>query len=376
MFDELNKAGITDKTSQAVIMGRLSHESGGFKRTEEGLNYGSVEKIRNTFGKNQGIAKMSDAEVQELVGNKEKLANVVYSDANRSGSSKLGNTEPGDGWKYRGRGFIQITGKSNYAAAGKALGIDLVNDPDLAQEPNIAAQIAIWYIKTRKLEGAAKAGDVNAFTKGVNCGYNGLAESSALTSGYMAKLNSGGLTTTPSNVAEGVKASTANQVAINTSPTANNQTVPALTPTPSNNALNVTPTNTVATNQVASVLTPSPTTSAEIVKTSAVDQMTPSHSVNAQVVPVVPPIETQLATAVQAQRIDSSMSNATTATPNNRGSIQLASADAALSERSIMSDVSGSTPPPVSNNTVVGGSPTVTHQTIINNSSRTYKGVR
>jgi hypothetical protein len=257
---------------------------------------------------------MSDEEVQGLVGNKEKLANVVYSDSNRSGSGKLGNTEPGDGWKYRGRGFIQITGKSNYAEAGKALGVDLVNNPDLAEDPNIAAQIAIWYIKKRKLEGAAKAGDVSAFTKGVNGGYNGLEESSALTSGYMAKLNGGELTTTPSNGADGVKS-------------------------------------------------------------SAVAQMTPT--VNDQVAPVAsPPIETQLATAVQAQRIDSSMSNASTATPNNQGSIQLASADAALSERSIMSDVSGSSPPPVSNNTVVGGSPTVTNQTIINNSSRNYKGVR
>lgn len=64
-------------------------------------------------------------------------------------AQKLGNTSPGDGYKYRGRGFIHLTGKYNYQKAGEALGVDLVNNPDLAADPEIAADIALWYWKKK-----------------------------------------------------------------------------------------------------------------------------------------------------------------------------------------------------------------------------------
>lgn len=88
----------------------------------------------------------------------------------------LGNTEPGDGWKYRGRGYIQLTGKGNYQAAEKALRIPLVSDPDLASRPEIAAKIAIWYWKTRvarKIPDFQKA-TVGQVTRFINADLRGL----------------------------------------------------------------------------------------------------------------------------------------------------------------------------------------------------------
>jgi putative chitinase len=82
----------------------------------------------------------------------------------------LGNTKPGDGAKYKGRGYIQITGKYNYEQAGKALGLDLVNKPELVEKPEVAAKVAVWYWKTRvanKVDSFKDTGDV---TKQINPG--------------------------------------------------------------------------------------------------------------------------------------------------------------------------------------------------------------
>ena len=88
----------------------------------------------------------------------------------------LGNTKPGDGAKYKGRGYIQITGKYNYAKAGKALGLDLVNNPALAEKPAIAAKIAIWYWKLRVQPNVDNFDDVKDVTKPINPGMRGLED--------------------------------------------------------------------------------------------------------------------------------------------------------------------------------------------------------
>lgn len=85
----------------------------------------------------------------------------------------LGNTEPGDGKLYRGRGFIQLTGRANYKAAGERLGLDLVADPDLALEPLVSAGIAVWYFKTRRVAAAANVMDWRDVRRLVNGGFNG-----------------------------------------------------------------------------------------------------------------------------------------------------------------------------------------------------------
>lgn len=88
----------------------------------------------------------------------------------------LGNTKPGDGAKYKGRGYIQITGKYNYAKAGKELGIDLVNNPGLAEKPAIAAKIAIWYWKLRVQPNVDDFNNIKDVTKPINPGMRGLED--------------------------------------------------------------------------------------------------------------------------------------------------------------------------------------------------------
>lgn len=181
---QMTAAGITDPKERAMMLAQIDHESG-FRARSENLNYSSVERIRSVFGKNKGIAGMSDAEVAKLVNNPEALANVVYADKNRSSKSKMGNTEEGDGYKYRGRGMIQLTGKANYEKYGKLLGIDLVNNPDLANDPAIAAQLATAYWKENNLGKAAREGDVTAVTQKINGGQNGAADREAKYAKYL-----------------------------------------------------------------------------------------------------------------------------------------------------------------------------------------------
>ena len=95
---------------------------------------------------------------------------------NPAKAKALGNTEAGDGAKYKGRGFIQITGKANYAKAGQALGIDLVNSPELAARPDVAAKIAVWYWQSRVQPRVQDFADTKLVTKQINPGLKGLAD--------------------------------------------------------------------------------------------------------------------------------------------------------------------------------------------------------
>lgn len=92
------------------------------------------------------------------------------------GRRGLGNTQPGDGARYKGRGFIQITGRANYTQYGQALGVDLVNSPDDANRPEVAAAVLAHYLKAHetRLRAAFKAKDLAAMRRVVNGGTNGL----------------------------------------------------------------------------------------------------------------------------------------------------------------------------------------------------------
>jgi putative chitinase len=85
----------------------------------------------------------------------------------------LGNTEPGDGPRYRGRGLVQITGRANYQACGDALGVDLVGSPELLERTDLACRSAAWFWKTHGLNELADKGDFKLITKRINGGYNG-----------------------------------------------------------------------------------------------------------------------------------------------------------------------------------------------------------
>jgi putative chitinase len=101
----------------------------------------------------------------------EAIANVVYS--NRMGN---GPVESGDGWKYRGRGLKQLTGKDNANRCGKALGVDLVSSPDLLLQPFYAARSAAWFWKENNLSKFADLGDIEGMTKKVNGGLIGIED--------------------------------------------------------------------------------------------------------------------------------------------------------------------------------------------------------
>jgi len=92
------------------------------------------------------------------------------------GRRDLGNLEPGDGVRYKGRGLIQITGRANYNECGAALDCDLIADPALLETPALAARSAAWFWKSRGLNELADAGDFDKITRRINGGTNGMAD--------------------------------------------------------------------------------------------------------------------------------------------------------------------------------------------------------
>jgi putative chitinase len=106
----------------------------------------------------------------------------IASGAAYEGREDLGNTQPGDGKRYKGRGPIQLTGRANYEKASKALGVDLVNNPTRAAEPDVGFRTAAWFWQTHGLNEIADKGDDASFreiTRRINGGYNGLEDRQA-----------------------------------------------------------------------------------------------------------------------------------------------------------------------------------------------------
>lgn len=100
----------------------------------------------------------------------------IASGAAYEGRLDLGNTEVGDGCRYKGRGLIQLTGRYNYSCLSQATGVDFLKTPDLLSEPEYAVMSACWYWSSRGLNGLADTGHFNLITKKINGGYNGLAD--------------------------------------------------------------------------------------------------------------------------------------------------------------------------------------------------------
>ena len=160
----LKKYGVTTAKRKAMFFAQLDHESG-LKPISENLNY-SADRLLVVFPK-----YFTKNDVGQFARNPEKIANRVY--ANRMGN---GNQNSGDGWKYRGRGFIQLTGKSNYSALSKDVGVDYVSNPDLLLNEADAMIAACWFWLKNKLNESADWGDVEGATRIINGGVNGLAD--------------------------------------------------------------------------------------------------------------------------------------------------------------------------------------------------------
>lgn len=152
------------------FMGQIYVETGGFTAMVENLNYRDPAKLDALFSKVVGLA---DAEALIRRG-PEAIANRVY-----GGRRELGNgpEASGDGWRYRGSGYKQLTGRANYRQIGELLGLPIEANPELAREPASAARIAFEYWRVRGCSAAADKGDVEGLTRLINgTGLAGLKE--------------------------------------------------------------------------------------------------------------------------------------------------------------------------------------------------------
>ena len=164
--DTFARFGIATPRQQAGFIGQCSHECGNFKVLEENLNYRAATLMK-LWPKRFPTLEIAN----EYAGNARKIANKVY-------ASRMGNRDEssGDGYRFRGRGAIQLTGHSGYYHAGQALGVDFVKDPDLVATPTYAALTAGWFWSTHKCNELAEAADWTGLTKKINGGTIGLAD--------------------------------------------------------------------------------------------------------------------------------------------------------------------------------------------------------
>jgi putative chitinase len=153
----------------AAFVAQCAHESGGFMVLKENLNY-KAATLRKIFPKYFPTDAMA-AEYAAKPNKQEAIANLVY--ANRMGN---GGPETGDGYRYCGRGLIQLTGKSNYSWFAASLGIPVEEAAEYLQTFEGAAQSACWFWETNNLNRFADAGDIKGLTKAINGGFIGLED--------------------------------------------------------------------------------------------------------------------------------------------------------------------------------------------------------
>ena len=148
----------------AGFISQTAHESAGFKFVSENLNYSAASLMR------VWSIRFPTVEIaQRYAMNPEKIANRAYAD--RMGN---GDEASGDGWKYRGRGLIQLTGKNNYVAYSMACDNEALQKPDIVAEPKYAAESAGWFWSVNRLNLVADTQDIVRMTKIINGGINGL----------------------------------------------------------------------------------------------------------------------------------------------------------------------------------------------------------
>lgn len=180
----MDTVGITTPARVAAFLAQAGHESQQLMRLEENLVYTSAEQIVRIFrsdfdgDRNRAISPAELADAQRFVRNPEALANRVY--ANQNGN---GDEASGDGWRYRGRGIFQITGRANYRICSIAICADadtLLVNPEFLADPDYACMAAAWYWAEHDLNALADRGAFEEITRRINGGTHGLAERVAL----------------------------------------------------------------------------------------------------------------------------------------------------------------------------------------------------
>lgn len=161
--DALEKARLTSSIDSprrlCAFLGQIYVETGGFLRMEENLNYTTPEVLDRVF-----LAVKGTDDAKALIARgPQAIANRVY--ANRLGN---GDEASGDGWRFRGSGYKQLTGRTNYRTIGQLIDMDLENNPEWAREPMAAARVAFAFWDTRKCSPLADLGDIESITERVN----------------------------------------------------------------------------------------------------------------------------------------------------------------------------------------------------------------
>ncbi|QAX77676.1 glycoside hydrolase family 19 protein [Yersinia hibernica] len=170
----MKEFGITTPVQQAMFIAQVGHESASFTLLVESFNY-SINGLLATFGKRLSADQASalgrqTGEKSVPVNRQRAIANLVY-------SGRMGNKAVDDGWKYRGRGLIQITGLDNYRACGTAMKLDLISNPDQLQSDVNAARSAAWFWQSRNC--GQYADDIQRVTQLINGGNNGINDRKA-----------------------------------------------------------------------------------------------------------------------------------------------------------------------------------------------------
>ena len=158
------KYDIDTPKRQAAFIGQCSYESANFTHLQENLNY-SAQRLMQVWPSRFPNINMAEAYAH----NPEKLADFVY-------AGRMGNLQDGDGWKFHGRGLIQLTGRENYANCGSGVGVDLIDNPDLLLTPKYAALSAGWFWNRKQLNLLADTQEYGTMTRRINGGTTGLDE--------------------------------------------------------------------------------------------------------------------------------------------------------------------------------------------------------
>lgn len=196
-----DRYGLTSSMHLVHYLAQIHHESAGLTRLKESLNY-TPQGLLDTFGKR--ITKAQANALGRVTGRpakQQEIANIVY--GGHWGRTNLGNIYPDDGWRYRGRGPIQCTGRINYYRFGNHIGIDLLTNPELMEDIYLGLQFAGWYWKDKGLtkysgvhwntliSGTDNAGRI--ITRIINGGTHGIHERYTLFLNYHQKIIINGL---------------------------------------------------------------------------------------------------------------------------------------------------------------------------------------
>lgn len=188
----LQEAGIVTRLRLAAALANFSHETGGGSRLVESMDY-SIPGAAATFGARATTEVLAlcrmPGEHAAPIDRQEAIANLVY--GGEFGRMQLGNVEPGDGWRFRGRGLIQITGRSNYTRVARMLGVSLDTLIAGMAQPSGAADTACRWWRMAEVNTIADTGDIRAVRRRVNGGEIGLRDVSAIYARVLARVDAG-----------------------------------------------------------------------------------------------------------------------------------------------------------------------------------------